>query len=135
MPRTTLIAGGLLILLGLGFYLAPVVTGDAAAHWTALIPAIPGVLLVALGGLAAAMSAWRMHVMHAAMVVGVLVVLAGLGRGLPGLADPEAGAGVVASLLMALIGAVYVALGVRSFIAARRAREGEGKGGGGAPGA
>lgn len=119
MPRITLITAGLLILLGLGFYLAPVAAGEAPAHWTALIPAIPGVLLGVLGALALVKEAWRKHVMHVAMVVGVLVVLAGLGRGLPGLG--EMGAGVIASLLMALIGAVYVGLGVKSFVDARRA--------------
>lgn len=122
MTRITLIVAGLLILLGLGFYLAPLAAGEPAAHWTALIPAMPGVILAALGALALAKPGWHKHLMHAAMVVGLLVVLAGLGRGLPGLADP--GAGVVASLLMALIGVVYVALGVKSFIDARRASSG-----------
>ncbi len=118
MPRTTVITGMAFVLLGIGLFLGLMEPG-APPHWTVLIPAGPGVLLTALGILAARVSAWRKHLMHAAMALALLVVLGGLGRGVPGLlAGPDAAA--LASSAMAVIALVYLIAGIRSFVEARR---------------
>lgn len=120
MPRITVIFSLIYIALGLaGFFL----TG--AVHKTALIPAVIGVVLLVLG-LLGNKENLRMHVMHAALLVGLLAFL-GTARALPklpaafdGTAD-RPGA-VFAQAATAILSLVYLALGVRSFIAARRAR-------------
>lgn len=122
MPRITIVTGVALIILALGFYLGLLVAHEGAVSLTALIPAIPGALLVVLGVLAEARPTWRKHLMHVAMLLGVLVVLAGLGMGLPALGRGLTAA-AIEQTLMGLIGLVFVGVGVKSFIDARRARE------------
>jgi hypothetical protein len=113
--------GVLLIVLGVVGYAA---TGGVSV--TALIPAFFGIVLVALG-LLARNERYRKHAMHVAVVVGLLGLL-GTARGLMALprvmsqTDVDRPAAVVAQAVMAILMIVYVALGVRSFIAARRAR-------------
>jgi len=122
MPRITVIFSFIYIALGLGGYF---LTG--AVHKTALIPAVIGVVLLVLG-LLGGKENLRMHVMHAALLVGLLALL-GTARGLlklpaafDGTADRPAAVFVQAAT--ALLSIVYLSLGVRSFIAARRARAG-----------
>ena len=67
-----------------------------------------------------------MHVMHAALLIGLLALL-GTARSLlklPAAFDgtAERPAAVFAQAATAVLSVVYLALGVRSFIAARRAR-------------
>jgi hypothetical protein len=120
MPATTLALGAALIVLGIGGY---GLTGGASV--TALIPAAFGVLFV-LAGLLANNERWRMHAMHAAVVVALLGFL-GSFRGLLGIAKVFDGtavrpAAIVAQTIMALLTVAYIVVAVRSFIAARRAR-------------
>jgi hypothetical protein len=121
MAGTTIIFGVVLILLGVMGY---VMTGGASI--TALIPALFGLVLLALGVIARN-DAYRKHAMHAAVVVGLLGFL-GSARGLAGLPALMAGeavarpAAIVAQSVMATLMLVFVILCVRSFIAARRAR-------------
>lgn len=120
MPRITIIFSLLYIALGLGGFF---VTG--AEHPTALIPAAIGAVLLVLG-LLAGKENLRMHVMHAALLVGLLALL-GTARGLlklPAALDGTADrpGAVYAQAATAVLSLVYLALGVRSFIAARRAR-------------
>ena len=68
----------------------------------------------------------RMHVMHAALLVGLLAFL-GTARGLTKLPAAFAGTAerpgaVYAQAATAVLSLIYLAFGVRSFIAARRAR-------------
>lgn len=120
MPRITIGFALAYIAIGLaGFFL----TG--AAHMTALIPAVIGVVLLALG-LLAGKENLRMHAMHAALLVGLLAFL-GTARGLTKLPAAFAGTAerpgaVYAQAATAVLSLVYLAFGVRSFIAARRAR-------------
>lgn len=120
MPRITVIFSLIYIALGLGgFFL----TG--AVHKTALIPAVIGVVLLVLG-LLAGNEKLRMHVMHAALLIGLLA-LVGTARSLlklPAAFDgtAERPGAVFAQAATAVLSVVYLALGVRSFIAARRAR-------------
>lgn len=120
MASFTIRIGALLVVFGAAGY---VLTG--ATSLTALIPAAVGVVLALLGLLGQRSVAMRPHAMHAAMLV-ALIGLAGSIGGLVAL--PSAlGAGalrpaIVMRASMALLLVVYLVIGVRSFIAARRAR-------------
>lgn len=120
MPRITVIFSLIFIALGLaGFFL----TG--AVHPTALIPAAIGLVLLVLG-LLGGKENLRMHVMHAAVLVGLLAFL-GTARGLfklPAAIEGTAArpGAVYAQSATAVLALVYIVFGVRSFIAARRAR-------------
>jgi lysylphosphatidylglycerol synthetase-like protein (DUF2156 family) len=121
MANVTIGFGAALILLGVAGYVA-----SGAASWTALIPALFGVLLAALGA-AARRERARMHAMHAAAVLGVLGLL-GSARGLLKLPVLLSGgalerpAAVAAQSAMAVLCLAFVALCVKSFLDARRSR-------------
>ena len=118
MPSTTRLVGIVLILLGLASYM---LTGRTSV--TALIPAFFGVIFVVLAYLGR-QEHLRKHVMHAAVAIALLGLLATLGRLIPALAaggDPMRAA-ALSQAAMAVVLAAYVALGVKSFIDARRAR-------------
>lgn len=123
MPNVTTLVGALLALLGLGGY-----AGSGRTSKTALIPAGFGAALFALGLVGRADGA-RRHAMHGAAAVGLLGVL-GSARGLPAALRLARGeevarpAAAVAQAAMFALCAGYVGLSVRSFIAARRARQG-----------
>ena len=76
MARITIGVGVVLIALGLIGYFPD------QASWTALIPAIFGVILAILGGVAMQPNL-RKHAMHVAVMVGLIGFLAGVGRGVP----------------------------------------------------
>lgn len=117
MPATTRLFGLLLIVFGVAAY---VVTGRTSI--TALIPAIFGAVLV-ICALIARNEALRKHAMHAAVAVGLIGAIASLARGIPAaMAGDASRPAVISQLAMGVLLAVYVALGVRSFIAARKAR-------------
>ena len=121
MPLTTILFGLLLVVLGVIGY-----TGATPAHVTALIPAFFGAAFVVLGALATRPSLLK-HAMHAAAVLGVLALL-GSARGVPDALRLLAGGAVgrpamaTSQGVMFLLSAIFIALCVRSFIAARRAR-------------
>ena len=122
MANTTLIVGALLIVIGLVGYF-----GTETESMTALIPAGFGIALGLLGLLARAESR-RKHAMHAAAVLGIIGFL-GSARGLTllpqllGDGDVERPLAVWAQYTMAVLCLLFVALCVRSFIAARKARQ------------
>lgn len=121
MASFTIRIGALLTALGIAGY---VLTG--ATSLTALIPAAIGVALVLLGLVAHRQPDLRKHVMHVAVLVAV-IGLAGSVTGLfalPGALMSGDGVrpAIVLRAAMALLLLVYIALAVRSFIAARRAR-------------
>jgi hypothetical protein len=129
MPLLSRVFGILFIALGLGCYYA--IGGGAK---TALIPAYFGVILVICGWIASAAPKLRMHVMHVAALVGLLGVAGGLGMSLRKvialLSGGEAAAAVARPFAVweqfsfGLLSLVFVALCVKSFIDARRARKG-----------
>jgi hypothetical protein len=117
MASTTRTFGIVLILLGVASY---VLTGRTSV--TALIPAFFGAVFVILA-LVARNEAARKHAMHAAVALGLLGLLATLGRLVPAIAAGDLGRpAVLAQLVMSVLLIIYVALGVKSFIDARRAR-------------
>jgi len=90
---------------------------------TALIPAGFGALILLLGFASLMKPTMRKHFMHAAVALALLGFLASAPMGVIGLIRKGAALGPVAQLIMAALTGAYVAFGVRSFIAARRARE------------
>jgi drug/metabolite transporter (DMT)-like permease len=123
VPTLTIVFGALLIGLGVGGYF---MTGQQSI--TALIPAFAGALFLILGVIAQKPGA-RKHAMHAAAalaVLGFLGTVPGLIKFFRMLAGEEMArpAAVRSQAIMAVLCVVFVILCVRSFIAARRARQG-----------
>jgi hypothetical protein len=117
MPAVTRVVGFLLVLLGVVGYV-----GTGGASVTALIPAMVGALFLILA-MAARSAEARRHVMHAAVAIALLALLGGVPRIIAAVnAGQTQRPAVLAQIAMAVILAVYVALGVKSFIDARRAR-------------
>ena len=119
MSKITIAVGAVLIVLGLIGYF-----GTSMVSWTALIPAFFGLPLVILGVLAL-QEGWRKHAMHAAVVVGLIGFLGGAFSFVRPLLSGSEMKPMAAAMqaLMALTCAVFVGLGVKSFIDARRARK------------
>ncbi|WP_420120288.1 hypothetical protein [Nakamurella sp.] len=118
MTTITLAVGAVLTVLGIAGY---ALTG--AASLTALIPSLVGVLILVCG-LLARQEKLRRHAIHGALAVALLGALGSLmnvvkiGQVFAGTAErPTA---IVVSTIMFLVLVAYVALGVRSFVAARR---------------
>jgi hypothetical protein len=121
MLRLTFVIGGILTVLGVVAYVA---TG--AVSVTALIPTFIGVLLLVCGAIASRGENARKHAIHAALVVALLGALGSLMQVVK-LGDVFAGtaerpAAVIVSTIMFVLLVIYIVMGVRSFIAARRAR-------------
>jgi hypothetical protein len=119
MTRLTVVIGAVLVVLGVVVYAA-----TAAASITALIPSLVGVLML-LCALLARKPAWHRHGIHAALVVallgalGTLMNVARIGEVFAGTAERPVA--VIESTLMFVLLVGYIVMGVRSFIAARRA--------------
>ena len=127
MPVVTVVFGLLLIALGVWSY-----WGGALGLWeplgfasperlsaTALIPAYVGLTLVVLGLLAFKESLLK-HTMHLASMVGLLGLLAAVGR--LATTGNTKGVGGISLMTMTLVCGVFVALCVNSFVQARRRR-------------
>jgi hypothetical protein len=117
VPTTAIVIGLLLIVLGVAGFIA---TGSTAK--TALIPAGFGAVLLLLGLVARNPQRLKMA-MHIAVVVallGLLGALSGPMQLMAGTAQRPAAA--LAQTVMVLLMAVFIALAVKSFIDARRAR-------------
>ena len=120
MPRIIFIFAAIFVVLGVGAYF-----GTATQSWTALIPAIFGVLLALAGGVS--LKSLK-HGGHVAALLGVLgflftakslVKLPALFAGAP-VGRPVA---VAVQAVMAVLCVVFVALCVKSFIDARRGKK------------
>jgi hypothetical protein len=126
MAWPTKIIGAMLVALGVYGYLNATPGENGKVSPTALIPAFFGGVLM-LCGLLAHGEKLRKHVMHFAAMVGVLGVLGGfmplirqMSKGVPlDLTAPSA----ISGLGMSVLCAVFVALCVKSFIDARKARQ------------
>lgn len=120
MPSTAIISGVLLIVIGILGYVFSIVDGNASV--TALIPAAFGLLLAILGFVARANENLRKHLMHAAVVVGLLGFLIPTIRILSRISDIKVSLAVLSQAAMALVCLFFVILSVQSFINARRSR-------------
>jgi hypothetical protein len=120
MTVVTLVVGAALTLAGIAGYAV-----SGAASITALIPSAVGVLLLICGLLARQQKLHR-HAIHAALLVAVLGLLGSImnvvriGELFAGTAERPAA--VVLSTVLFVILAIYIALGIRSFLTARRWR-------------
>jgi hypothetical protein len=119
MTRLTVVIGAVLVVLGVVVFVA-----TAAASVTALIPSLVGVLLL-LCALLARKPAWHRHGIHAALVVALLGALGTvmnvvrIGEVFAGTAERPAA--VIESTVMFVLLVGYLVMGMRSFVAARRA--------------
>jgi len=128
MPIYSIICGVLLILLGLGGFAYAVSTLPAgepiAKVYTALIPAVIGLILVVLGYVSKIKDNLRKHLMHVAVLIGLLGFLATvssvmkLSSLLNGTAERPLA--VFSQFTTAVICLIFVILCVKSFIDARR---------------
>jgi hypothetical protein len=121
MPSTAIWCGRILVLIGIlgyawGYFNPPL-------SYTSLIPAGFGAALMLFGHLSLMQESMRKHLMHVAVIIGLLGFLAALGglfrKGIPSAVS----AGIVSEIAMAAVCLVFVVLCVRSFIAVRRQRE------------
>ncbi len=120
MPTTTMIFGALMTALGVTLYVVSNMVSP-----TALIPAAFGVPLLILGAIASKTSErGRMHVMHAAVLIGLVGTIASLVMlGLRVARGTEWNPAMTGMALLAVLNAAFVASCVQSFIAARKARK------------
>jgi membrane associated rhomboid family serine protease len=129
MPRLAMLFGSLLISVGLIGYLNPSLIGTPPEKQspTALIPAFFGGALLLLGLISRLAPNLRKHAMHFAAMVGLLGVIGGAVRPIMLLVKGEkidtGAAPFISQMLMIAISALFLFLCVRSFIAARKARE------------
>jgi hypothetical protein len=124
MPTLAIVFGLILDALGLAAYFA-----SETKSVTALIPAFFGTVIFLCGLLAALIPGIRMHVMHVAALAGLLGTFGGLGMGLPKLGrlldgTIEKPMAPIMQISMGAVCLVFLALCVKSFIDARRARKG-----------
>ncbi|HEX3315644.1 MAG TPA: hypothetical protein VHR72_12165 [Gemmataceae bacterium] len=128
MSKLAINFGVLLVLLGaaLGIYTYTALPPERHSP-TAFIPAIFGLLLLVCG-LVARNDQFRMHAMHFAALVGLVGCVMPLFMAIKKLASGEEyhRAALGGQILMGVICGIFVALCVRSFIAARRARKSSG---------
>ena len=117
-----MLIGVLMIVLGLAGYF-----GTGTSSFTALIPAMFGLLFVVLGAVARNEGA-RKHAMHAAAALALIGLLAtarsfaALPAALSGEPLPRGAGAVYSQAAFAVLSAILLALAVKSFIDARRAR-------------
>jgi len=124
MVRLTINLGISLMIIGIAAY----VLSDAASV-TALIPAFFG-LPIFLLGLLAKNEKWHRHAMHSAVLLALLGFLGSV-MGVPNLfiliqggevARPMA---AIIQSIMAVLSAVFIILGIKSFVDARKAKTSE----------
>jgi hypothetical protein len=120
MPSTAIACGILLILIGITGYVYGLMNGNASL--TALIPAAFGLLLAILGAVARAKENLRMHIMHAAVLLGLIGFMIPAARVISNLGGITLSAAVISQISMALVCLIFVILCVKSFIDARRNR-------------
>ena len=120
MPSVSIVCGVLLILIGIAGYVYGMMNGNASV--TAMIPAFFGIVLAILGAAAGAKENLRKHLMHAAVMIGLIGFIIPAGRLISRLGDLTLSAAVVSQILMALVCLIFVILCIKSFADARRNR-------------
>jgi len=119
MPLTTIILGAVLIVLGAVSYFA-----SGMASWTALIPAILGAVLLVCGLIGLRSPKVGIHIALVVALIGLVGTFMNvlqLGALFAGTAERPLA--VIASTITFVLLIVYIVLGVRSFVAARRWRK------------
>ncbi len=125
MPTVTLAAGAALIAIGVGLgSLSEPAPPDASfmATYSKYIPAAFGVALALCGAVAFSPAA-RKHAIHIALLFAVLGVVGGGARIPKTLAADGSALALTSQLALLLISAAYLAVGIKSFTQARKARK------------
>lgn len=120
MPSTSIISGILLILIGIAGYVFSIFDGNKSL--TALIPAAFGLLLLIFGLIAQSKENLRKHLMHAAVLVGLIGFLIPTIRLISQASNIKVSLAVLSQAAMAIVCLFFVILSVQSFINARRNR-------------
>lgn len=120
MPSTSIISGILLIFIGIAGYVFSLVDGNTSL--TALIPAAFGLLLLIIGLIAKSKESLRMHLMHAAVIVGLLGFIIPAWRLVSQAGNIKVSLAVLSQAAMAIVCLFFVILSIQSFISARRNR-------------
>ena len=118
MTGIAIVCGVLLILLGVAGYASGMTIGHASP--TALIPAAFGAAIVVLAYIGRARESLRMHMMHIAVLFGLLGFIIPAVRLAANYSTISLSAASISQIAMALICLVFVILSVKSFIDARR---------------
>lgn len=121
MPSTSIICGAILILIGIIGYVVGI--ADGRASFTALIPAVFGVILLLLGVFARSRENLRKHLMHAAAAVALIGFIMTAGRLLMKAREFTVAPASVSQLATALVCLAFVILAVKSFASARIQRD------------
>ena len=120
MPTTSIASGVLLILIAIAGYVFSILDGNTSL--TALIPGAFGLLLVIFGVLAKSNEGLRKHLMHAAVLVGLLGFIIPAWRLVSQASNLKVSLAVLSQAAMALICLFFVILSIQSFVNARRNR-------------
>ena len=120
MPITAIISGVLLILIGIMGYFFSLADGNRS--WTALIPAMFGIVLIILGYAAQSAESLRKHLMHAAVLLALIGFIVPLYRIISKLGDFMISLALLSQVAMSLICLVFVIISVKSFVDARKNR-------------
>lgn len=122
MPSTSIACGTLLILIGLLGAVAGNLHGNFSV--TSLIPAIFGVLLAICGLVAWKKEDLRKHMMHVAVLFALLGVIGGLFSLRGAITTGQVGdvTALTAKIAMVAVCLLFVILGIKYFIDARRNR-------------
>ena len=118
MPQTAISFGRYLIVLGIIGYGAAFYGGNPSP--TALIPAAFGVILLILGYTARAKENLRKHLMHAAVLVGVIGFVVPLINLIRKIGSLTLSLGTVAQIAMVIVCGAFVLISVKSFLDARK---------------
>jgi hypothetical protein len=120
MTITGIYCGIVLILIGVAGYGYGLSTGHASP--TALIPAGFGLLIALFSAIGRAKESLRMHMMHVAVLIGLIGLIIPAYRVLSKIGSISLSAAVVTQVAMAVVCLIFVILCVQSFISARRDR-------------
>ena len=110
--------GVVLILIGLAGYVYGLNIGHASP--TALIPAAFGILIGISSLIGRAKESLRKHMMHVAVLFGLLGFILPAGRLLANYSTFTLGAAAISQIAMVVVCLIFVILAVNSFIGARR---------------
>ncbi len=118
IPRIAIYDGAILVLWGIVAY---IISGQSSI--TAMIPSFMGAPLMILGILSERMPNMRHHLMHAAMVLSLVMVMGGA-RVFAQFAEMS-NLAISSHVVLILVGVCFMVCGIMSFRAARIAREEE----------
>lgn len=122
MSKITIAVGLILVAVGVIFF-ATADVPEGKSRVTALIPAFVGLPVALLGCLGCCKPGARKHAAHVAVILTLLGTLGGIGMGFKNMGTEGKETAVMAQFIMGVVCLVHVILSVKSFIAAKKARE------------